>query len=178
MGKGILWIEAAAVVILGGGMIALWLSESGRDSVPSSATEAPVRAKEVDALTQSEDPPLFGGGNSESADFPADAADHQRLVGRWLRPDGGYVLDIRAVGDDGTLDAAYLNPKPIHVSRARAGASDGRVEVFVELRDHHYPGNFYTLRYDTDSDRLVGIYHHLGTGQAFDVFFVRLAAND
>ena len=36
------------------------------------------------------------------------------LTGRWLRPDGGYVLDVRAAG--GGVEATYLNPRPIHVA--------------------------------------------------------------
>ena len=37
------------------------------------------------------------------------------LNGRWLRPDGGYVLDIR-VDTTGKIDAIYLNPKPINIA--------------------------------------------------------------
>ena len=43
-----------------------------------------------------------------------------------------------------------------------------------ELRDRGYPGNYYTLIYDSQTDRLVGVYHHLGIRQEFAVEFVRL----
>ena len=38
--------------------------------------------------------------------------------GRWLRPDGGYVLQLSDPGPNGELKAAYFNPQPINVSRA------------------------------------------------------------
>ena len=46
--------------------------------------------------------------------------DLKKLVGRWLRPDGGYVIEIRNVRANGDLDVGYLNPRPINVSKAKA----------------------------------------------------------
>ena len=96
------------------------------------------------------------------------------IVGRWRRGDGGYILDIKAVHDDGKIDATYLNPRPIHISKAEAVTSNGYVTVVVTLQDRGYPGNMYTLTYDTGADRLDGVYHHRGLGQQFDVEFSRL----
>jgi hypothetical protein len=90
-----------------------------------------------------------------------------------VRPDGGYVLDIKTINPDGKIEMAYLNPQSINVSKARATMESGQMALFIELRDRNYPGNYYTLTYDSQSDRLIGIYHHLGIGQHFDVFFVR-----
>ena len=42
------------------------------------------------------------------------------LNGRWLRPDGGYILEIKAVDASGKIDAAYFNPKPINIAKAEA----------------------------------------------------------
>ena len=100
-------------------------------------------------------------------------ADVSQLVGRWVRASGGYVLDIRDVQADGKLEAAYLNPKSINVSKAQANIQAGQIELFVELRDKYYPGSYYTLSYDSKMDRLVGVYHHLGIGQNISVFFSR-----
>jgi len=97
-----------------------------------------------------------------------------RLVGRWRRNDGGYILDIKAVDDDGKLDAKYLNPREIHVSKAQAITRGGYVIVVVTLQDQGYPGNMYTLTYDPQADRLEGVYHHRGLGRQFDVEFSRL----
>jgi hypothetical protein len=33
------------------------------------------------------------------------------LSGRWLRPDGGYILTIRDIDARGKIDALYLNPR-------------------------------------------------------------------
>src|SRR5262245_38211615 len=48
----------------------------------------------------------------------AQAVVPSRLVGRWQRPDGGYVIEIRNVATNGKLDAGYFNPRPINVARA------------------------------------------------------------
>ncbi len=103
----------------------------------------------------------------------ATKADYSQIVGQWVRASGGYVLDIQNVQPDGKLQAAYLNPRPINVSKAHANVDTGRIDLFVELRDRHYPGSYYTLTYDWQRDRLFGIYHHLGTGRNFSVSFSR-----
>ncbi len=108
-------------------------------------------------------------GNADAA-APAGVA---RIVGRWVRTDGGYVLDIKAVHDDGKIDATYLNPRPIHVSKARAITKGGHVVVVVTLQDRGYPGSMYTLTYDAEADRFEGVYHHRGLRQQFDVKFTR-----
>jgi hypothetical protein len=56
---------------------------------------------------------------------PATGSDLAKLRGRWLRPDGGYILEIREVAAGGTIDAVYLNPRPIHVARAEATTTPG-----------------------------------------------------
>jgi len=103
------------------------------------------------------------------------STDSQRLVGRWLRGDSDYVIEIAGVAPDGTLDARYRNPNPIHVSRAESRREAGVINVRVELRDRGYPGSYYTLTYDPGSDSLTGVYRHLGLNRDFDVVFTRLA---
>jgi hypothetical protein len=105
--------------------------------------------------------------------FAADS-DFGRLKGRWLRPDGGYVLEIRDVDAGGTIEAAYLNPRPINVARAEATRDGSALKVLVELRAPGYPGSTYTLTYDQQRDQLVGVYFQAAVGQSFDVVFVRL----
>ena len=101
-------------------------------------------------------------------------SDFEKLQGKWGRTDGGYVLEIKKVTADGNMDAAYLNPQPINVSKATASSEAGQTKVFVELRDRLYPGSYYTLTYDRGKNQLAGVYHHLGIGQQFDVVFVRM----
>jgi hypothetical protein len=80
------------------------------------------------------------------------------LNGRWLRPDGGYVFDIRAVDPSGRIDAVYLNPKPINIAKAEAIRDGLAVKVFVELRAPNYPGSTYTLTNDQQHDQLRGVH--------------------
>ena len=104
------------------------------------------------------------------------AADEgfEKLEGRWRRADGGYVLDIRKVRPDGAIDAAYLNPRPINVSKAQASRDGATVRIFVELRAPNYPGSTYTLTYDSKRDELYGVYYQAVEGRNFDVVFARM----
>jgi len=99
--------------------------------------------------------------------------DPSKLGGRWLRPDGGYILELSDFATEGLLKAAYFNPRPINVSRAEWKSQDGRLGVFVELRDTNYPGSTYTLDYDPAADRLKGIYFQAALQQQFEVEFER-----
>ena len=100
--------------------------------------------------------------------------DPSKLIGRWLRPDGGYVLALSNPTLDGHLTAAYSNPRPINVARAEWKLEDGHLRAFAELRDTHYPGCTYTLVYQPGTDRLVGIYFQAALGQQFEVVFERM----
>jgi hypothetical protein len=99
--------------------------------------------------------------------------DVQRLVGRWVRPDGGYVLEVREVRKDGSLKAANFNPRPINVAKAQWGRKGGALTVVVELRDVNFPGSTYTLQYDPASDRLRGTYFQAVEKQTFTIDFTR-----
>ena len=98
----------------------------------------------------------------------------EKLKGKWQRPDGGYVVDIRGVEPSGKMDAAYFNPGPIHVAKAEASQEGSTTKVLIELRDVNYPGSTYTLAYEAASDRLSGIYYQAALQQQFEVFFVRM----
>ncbi len=102
----------------------------------------------------------------------SETADYGPLIGQWVRPDGGYILDIKSIGTDGKIEMVYLNPRPINVSKAQANTKAGKIELFIELRDRGYPGSYYTLTFDSKTNRLVGVYHHLVLNQNFDIYFV------
>ena len=74
----------------------------------------------------------------------------------------------------GTVEAVYLNPRPITVARADATRDGSTLNVFVELRAPGYPGSTYTLTYDPKHDQLQGIYFQAAMQQRFDVVFVRM----
>jgi len=95
------------------------------------------------------------------------------LIGRWLRPDGRYVLALSDPTSEGQLKAVYFNPRPINVSRAEWKLKDGLLSVFIELRYVNYPGSTYTLDYSPKTDKLAGIYFQAALGQQFEVEFER-----
>ena len=99
---------------------------------------------------------------------------YQRLEGKWVRPDGGYVLQLRNVESNGELKASYYNPTSINVGTSNWKADDGNLTVFVELRDINYQGSTYTLQYDADSDQLKGKYFQAPTGRTYEVEFVKV----
>ena len=115
--------------------------------------------------------------NSTALANPAASASNsefEKLKGRWQRPDGGYVLEIKSIAANGSLDAGYFNPKSIHVAQAEASREGNAMKVFVELRDVNYPGSTYTLTYDPASDQLKGVYYQAVEKQRFPVAFVRM----
>ena len=118
--------------------------------------------------------PVDQQASGPQAESAGDSYDYSHLIGRWVRPDGGYVLQIRKVDTSGNIDAAYYNPRPINVSRAGASKVQSRTHVFIELRDAGYPGATYTLTYSSQKDVLVGIYTQPAAAQSFNVVFVRM----
>lgn len=110
----------------------------------------------------------------ESVATPVAKSGFDRLQGRWQRPDGGYVIDIKEVDANGKMVAAYFNPRPINVSQAEAALDGNTLKVFIELRDVNYPGATYNLTYDPGSDQLRGVYFQPTLQQSFQGFFVRM----
>lgn len=101
------------------------------------------------------------------------AAEFSSLVGRWVRPDGGYVVTIKGVSADGKLDASYANPNPLPFSRAEAMRDGNEIRVFLELTAGGYNGSTYTLAYDPAQDVLKGVYYQAVAQQRYDIFFER-----
>jgi hypothetical protein len=95
------------------------------------------------------------------------------LPGRWVRPDGGYVINIRRVDASGKLDADYANPNPLPFSKAEASLDGKAIRLFFELRAGGYNGSTYTLTYDPASDTLKGVYFQAVAQQKFDIYFTR-----
>jgi hypothetical protein len=106
-----------------------------------------------------------------AAATPAD--NLEKLRGRWLRPDGGYVLAIGAIDSEGRTEARYFNPSPVNVAWARVRNDAGGMKLDVELRDTNYPGCLYKLNYLPETDRLVGTYFQAQMQETHEVAFVR-----
>jgi hypothetical protein len=118
--------------------------------------------------------------SSMTGAIPAEAGqakgqtDIRYLEGRWVRPDGGYILDLMRIGGDGKVRAAYFNPRRINVARAELHyRDDGTIRLFIELRDVNYPGSTYNLLYDPKTDSFVGTYFQAVQKATYDVEFVR-----
>ena len=98
--------------------------------------------------------------------------DRLAIQGVWTRVDAPYLLDF-GYGEDGLLQAAYFNPQPIHVGKTETAEDDSLLYVQVVLQDVNYQGSTYTLVYDRTQDALFGTYLHGGTGNLYEVQFVR-----
>ena len=109
------------------------------------------------------------------AEAPAAQADgtFATLPGRWVRPDGGYIINIKSVDASGKLDAAYANPNPLPFSRAEATRDGNTIKLFFELRAGGYNGSTDTLTDDPASDTLKGVYFQAIAQQKFDIYFMR-----
>lgn len=112
--------------------------------------------------------------------FPAIAAEplpdpaiREKLIGRWVRTDGGYVINVREVKPDGSVEAEYFNPKEINVSEANVSVWKGFDQLFIKLEDKGYPGSTYTLYYYAEKDQLAGFYYQAVVKETFDVLFIR-----
>jgi len=101
-------------------------------------------------------------------------SDFKLLKGKWQRPDGGYLLELKQLEKGGALKAAYFNPRPINVSRAELKRRGNELTVFVELSDVNYPGSTYSLQYDPRRDRLTGTYFQAMQGETYNVEFLRV----
>jgi hypothetical protein len=121
----------------------------------ASAQVPPVSPKDPSSAT------------SPSSEFSA-------LIGRWVRPDGGYVITVKAVDANGKLDASYTNPNLLPFYTAEVTRDGENVKLFFELRAGGYNGSTYNLNYDAASDQLKGVYHQAVAKQKFDVVFRRM----
>jgi len=151
------------------GLVAVFLV-AGLGPLGCRKTELATAAAPLPAATAAAPLP------AATAAASAPAAEPGRLVGRWLRSDADYTIEVERAGADGSIDAKYFNPGPIHVSRAAWKLDAGRLLLFVELTDRGYPGNNYALLYDPGSDALSGEYRHLGLHETYEVVFSRLKA--
>jgi len=149
-----------AVTLLGATVIA-----SGIGACKKAPPAAPTTPAATPAAAQP----------AAKAAAPAVPEAVKKLLGRWMRSDGGYVLELRNPDLSGVLEASYFNPKPIKVSRAIWMQGAAGLQVMVELNDVGYPGATYVLNHDAQSDRLVGQYTQPAMQQTFDIEFERQA---
>jgi len=97
----------------------------------------------------------------------------EKIKGRWLRPDGGYILEIKSVDAQGKMEAAYFNPNSIAVTNAVARLEGDDVKLLFELSGANYPGSRYELTYISAAGLMAGTYYQALLKQTFEVAFER-----
>jgi len=117
----------------------------------------------------------IGTGDSLAQTDGLNSPDMLAIQGRWIRTDAPYVIEL-SHSQDGSLQAAYFNPRPIHVGKTEFAEQDGLLQIMIELQDVNYPGSTYVLSYDRPQDLLRGIYFHPESKQSYEVGFVRQVA--
>jgi hypothetical protein len=118
-------------------------------------------------------PATAQGAKPAVAPTVAAPPDINVLKGAWVRPDGGYIIVIKAIGADGALDAMYFNPAPLPFALARASSDGPLLRLAFELRAGGYGGSTYELAYEPATDRLKGVYYQAVAKQRFEVAFAR-----
>ncbi|MBL0732278.1 MAG: hypothetical protein JJW03_05430 [Desulfosarcina sp.] len=103
----------------------------------------------------------------------AEKSDFKVIIGEWVRPDGGYIVRVRDINPDGSVDAGYFNPGKINIAEANVSLRKGLVKLFIKLQDRGYPGSTYTLYYYPEKDALAGFYYQAAIGQTYEVVFFR-----
>ena len=117
----------------------------------------------------------IGTGDSLAQTIGLNSPDMLAIQGRWIRTDAPYVIEL-SHSQDGSLQAAYFNPRPIHVGKTEVAEQGGLLQIMIELQDVNYPGSTYVLSYDRPQDLLRGIYFHPVSKQSYEVGFVRQVA--
>ena len=103
----------------------------------------------------------------------AEQPDLKKIVGEWVRPDGGYIIRIQDIKPDGSVDVGYFNPGKINIAEANVSEWKGLTKLFIKLQDKGYPGSTYTLYYYAEKDALAGFYYQAAINETFEVFFIR-----
>jgi uncharacterized protein (UPF0333 family) len=102
-----------------------------------------------------------------------DEGDFHKIMGSWVRPDGGYVLELKSVNKNGVIKASYFNPNPINISEAKTEMNSNIITVYIKLQAPGYNGSYYMLTYDPESDKLIGVYHQMVINENYKIYFNR-----
>jgi len=98
----------------------------------------------------------------------------EKLLGRWMRTDGEYTLEVKAIKGDSYLAVAYFNPNPIHCEKGTYAMEGGALKIHVLLNDTGYPKCTYDLEYDDEKKILFGAYFQAAAGQTYHVVFEKM----
>lgn len=105
---------------------------------------------------------------------PAPQQDPNDLLGRWMRTDGNYAIEISSLMSEGKMIAKYFNPNPIKCDKTTYSSENDQLSVHIQLNDTNYPKCTYDLTYREDNKILLGKYFQAQTGQTYDVVFQKV----
>jgi hypothetical protein len=137
----------------------------------SGNTTNSTSADKVNTVSSKEDNKVLPDSTAVSGKLTAPVKD--RLLGRWVRSDGSYEIEIFSASADGKIDAGYFNPNPINVDKAEWAIKEDKLYIRIILKDVNYPGSTYTLLYIPEKESLSGNYFQALEGVNFDVIFTR-----
>ena len=103
----------------------------------------------------------------------AEKPDFKVIMGEWVRIDGGYVINVSSIKEDGSVDVGSSTPREIYVAEAKVSLWKGMVRLYIKLQDKGYPGSTYTLYYNAEKKGLAGFYYQAVQKQTYEVVFVR-----
>jgi len=142
------------------------------DKKAKDQVEKKIEAESQNAKSPSEDRQISSVPNADPQ-YKNPEVSVDTILGRWLRPDGNYVIQINSIDKNNQIDAQYFNPNPIKVARAELIADDN-FRIFIEFDDEGYKGSSYDLIYDPLNDALTGKYFQATYGQTYQIGFIRL----
>jgi hypothetical protein len=145
-------------------------------SCTQKKSENQNEGKETDEIEKTEQIETTGTESTDLEEQPVKInakASLDTLLGRWLRTDGNYVIQINSFKEDKKIDAQYFNPNPINIARAEV-IPDDNLRIFIEFDDRGYEGSSYDLIYDPQNDALIGKYFQATYSQTYQIGFVRL----
>ena len=78
----------------------------------------------------------FPSGGAIASD---ESPDFTKIIGKWVRPDGGYTIHVEDIKPDGSVNAGYFNPGEIDISEATVSKWKGLTKLYVKLQGKGYP---------------------------------------
>jgi len=81
----VIWVSVMIVLAVAAIILA---AANLKSPTPDQAAKADAKMPQTDSSPAAEKDKGFGN-----------------LIGRWLRPDGGYIIEIRGIGADGRIEA-------------------------------------------------------------------------
>ena len=80
------------------------------------------------------------------------SGDFDKLIGRWRRTDGGYIIEVRGIDANGRMDAAYYNPAQINEYGVTFSVGRELEQVLMSIGVNYVFGSGDSFGYTIDPD--------------------------